>query len=44
MKKKTYKMPQVGVYRMEMQKTLAASQIQSIVNDPDEEVDAGNAL
>ena len=44
MKKKKYMIPQVEVYKMEMQKTLAVSQIQSAVNNPDNEVDAGNAL
>ncbi len=44
MKKKIYTIPQVEVYKMEIQKTLAASQFQSAVNDPTDEVDAGNAL
>ena len=44
MKKKIYTMPQVEVYKMEMQKTLAASQFQATVNDPTDEVDAEDAL
>ena len=44
MKKKIYTMPQVEVYKMEMQRTLATSQFQSGVNAPTDEVDAGNAL
>lgn len=44
MKKKIYTIPQVEVYKMEIQKTLAASQFQSGVNDPTDEVDAEDAL
>lgn len=44
MKKKIYTIPQVVVYRMEMQKTLATSDFHSIVNDPTDEIDAEEAL
>jgi hypothetical protein len=44
MKKKIYTIPQVEVYAMEMQKTLAASQFQTTVNGPTDEVDAEDAL
>lgn len=44
MKKKIYTMPQMVVYRMEVQKTLATSGFQSVVNDPTDEIDAEDAL
>ncbi len=44
MKKRIYTLPQVEVIEMEIQQTLATSQIQATVNNPTDEVDAGNAL
>lgn len=44
MNKKNYIIPQVEAFEMEIQRPLAASQIQTTVNDPLEEVNAEDAL
>lgn len=44
MKKKIYTVPQVEVFKMDIQRTLAASEFHTLVNDPTEEVDADDAL
>jgi hypothetical protein len=44
MEKKSYMMPQTSVVEIEIQELLAGSQYDVPVNDPSDEVDAGEAL
>lgn len=44
MEKKSYMMPQTSVVEIEIQKLLTGSQYDVPVNDPSDEVDAGEAL
>lgn len=44
MEKKLYMKPQTSVVEIEIQKLLTGSQYDVPVNDPDDEVDAGEAL